>query len=253
MSSLFQKYLRSHLQTKNIKKLGTSIGTNALNGALMLAPKLVESCNQIRNQTRIDDIRVGNLNVTSLCPISVILERCQCHTLPQQYRVRYYRMRHVLYTQRIKNTLYSMQVNVLPDVGFTEPLRGTTNEVNGTKVNTLRYKSVPWNNNILSVAFPVCRLPITDYLLPTTYLLLVIPEYRLPTQRLPSVFVSIYDCLVVWRLAAAWLKTRFTFFLLFAHKNSYILMRWRHSQKKQKRGEPPRARVRRKYTKYTKI
>lgn len=91
-------------------------------------------------------------------------------------------------------------------------------------------------------------MPITDYLL------LAIPEYRVslhsdnllpsPTACFPS-FVSIYDCLVVWRLAAAWLKTRFTFFLsCFLPIKIVIFMRWRHSQKKQQREreESPRER-----------
>lgn len=101
--------------------------------------------------------------------------------------------------------------------------------MNATKVNTLRYKSVPWNNNILTVAYADYRLPTTrDTRVPS-----------LPTQRQPSSFpsfVSIYDCLVVWRLAAAWLKTRFTFFLsCFLPIKIVIFMRWRHSQKKQQR------------------
>lgn len=104
--------------------------------------------------------------------------------------------------------LYSMQVNVL--LGSPNPKGVQLMKWTPPKVNPQRYKSIPWNNNILTVACPVCRLSITDYRLHTAY-------SRLPTTytRLPLSF----------RLSSSSLarfKTRFTFFLLFAHKNSYI-------------------------------
>lgn len=124
MSSLFKKNLRSHLQTKNIKKLGTSIGTNALNGAsnsVLWCWILNLSNHAIKLGIR-RGLTTSESATLMWLPYVRYRSFCRGVNAPQQYRVRYCRMRHVLCTQRIRNTLYSMQVNVLPAVGFTEPL-----------------------------------------------------------------------------------------------------------------------------------
>lgn len=158
---------------------------------------------------------------------------------PQQYRVR-----HVLGTQRIRNTLAYIVCMLMSCLmwGSLNP-GGTTNEVNATKVNTLRYKSVSWNNNILTVAWPVCRLPITDYLL--EHRVTLHSDNLLPSHHSsPSTIASSSGVL---RLPGSKHASHFSCFLPI---KIVIFMRWRHSQKKQERER--RARVRRKYTKYTK-
>lgn len=111
--------------------------------------------------------------------------------------------------------------------------------MNATKVNTLRYKSLPWNNNILTVAYADYRLPTTrDTRVPI-----------LPTQRKPSSFT--YCLLPIirlhlrlpCRLASCCCLAQNTLhifpFLLFAHKNSYIYALTSFPEKANEREESP--------------